>query len=75
MPHNRHFYASVLIDGGESVKVVQKRLGHASAEETLNTYAHLWPDTEDRTRGVVETALTRAFAKTSEPTQVLCGTQ
>jgi hypothetical protein len=39
------------------VKVVQKRLGHVSAEETLNTYAHLWPDSEDRTRFVVEQAL------------------
>lgn len=55
----RHYYASLLIDGGESVKVVQKRLGHASADETLNTYAHLWPDSEDRTRSVVETALLR----------------
>jgi len=38
-----HQYASVLIDGGESVKVVQERLGHASAEETLRTHAHLMP--------------------------------
>jgi integrase len=33
----RHFYASVLIGQGASVKVVQERLGHASAVETLNT--------------------------------------
>jgi integrase len=52
----RHHYASVLIAGGESVKVVQSRLGHATAEETLNTYAHLWPDSEDRTRSVVDAA-------------------
>lgn len=37
----RHYYASLLIDGGEGVKVGQKRLGHASADETPNTYAHL----------------------------------
>jgi integrase len=42
---------------GESVKVVQARLGHASAAETLNTYAHLWPDSEDRTRAAIESAL------------------
>jgi hypothetical protein len=41
---------SLLIDHGESVKLVQRRLGHASATETLDTYAHLWPDSEDRTR-------------------------
>jgi integrase len=50
----RHFYASLLIRAGESVKVVQARLGHASAAETLNTYAHLWPDSEDRTRAAVD---------------------
>jgi integrase len=54
--HLRHHYASVLIDGGESVKVVQERLGHASAVETLKTYAHLWPSSDERTRAVVEAA-------------------
>jgi integrase len=53
----RHFYASLLIRHGESVKVVQARLGHASAGETLNTYAHLWPDSDDRTRDAVTAAL------------------
>lgn len=53
----RHHYASLLIEHGESVKVVQARLGHKSAEETLNTYARLWPNTEDRTRQAVDAAL------------------
>jgi integrase len=52
----RHHYASLLIRHGESVKVVQARLGHASAAETLDTYSHLWPDSEDRTRAAVDTA-------------------
>ena len=55
----RHFYASLLIRHGESVKTVQDRLGHASATETLNTYAHLWPDSEDRTREAVDAVLLR----------------
>lgn len=38
----RHYYASLLIRRGESVKTVQARLGHASATETLDTYSHLW---------------------------------
>jgi hypothetical protein len=29
---------------------VQRALGHGSATVTLNTYAHLWPTAEDRTR-------------------------
>lgn len=53
----RHYYASLLIRHGESVKVVQSRLGHASAAETLDTYSHLWPDSEDQTRAAVDEVL------------------
>jgi integrase len=53
----RHFYASVLIRAGESVKVVQKRLGHTSAQMTLDVYGHLWPEDEDQTRAAVEAVL------------------
>lgn len=53
----RHFYASLLIKHGESVKTVQKRLGHAQPSITLNTYTHLWPDEEDTTRAAVEAIL------------------
>jgi hypothetical protein len=35
------------------VKAVQRRLGHKSAVETLDTYGHLWPDSEDHTREAV----------------------
>ena len=55
----RHFYASLLIRHGESVKTVQARLGHASAAETLDTYNHLWPDSDDRTRAAVDSVLGR----------------
>ena len=60
----RHFYASLLIRHGESVKTVQARLGHATAQETLDTYGHLWPDSEDRTRAAVEMALAPIVAGT-----------
>jgi integrase len=46
----RHFYASGLIAAGCDVVTVQRALGHAKATTTLNTYAHLWPSAEDRTR-------------------------
>ena len=46
----RHFYASGLIAAGCDVVTVQRALGHARATTTLNTYAHLWPTAEDRTR-------------------------
>jgi integrase len=53
----RHFYASLLIAHGADVKAIQSRLGHASATETLDTYGHLWPDSDDRTRRLLEAAL------------------
>lgn len=57
----RHFYASGLIAAGCDVVTVQRALGHSSASVTLDTYSHLWPDANDRTRkaaaGLVEQAL------------------
>jgi integrase len=53
----RHFYASLLIAWGCSVKAVQTRLGHESAMVTLGTYAHLWPDSDDETRNAVDEVL------------------
>jgi integrase len=46
----RHFYASGLIAAGCDVVTVQKALGHAKPSTTLDTYSHLWPSGEDRTR-------------------------
>lgn len=46
----RHFYASVLIDAGESVKAGAQYLGHADPGFTLRVYAHLFPSSEQRTR-------------------------
>jgi integrase len=53
----RHAYASALIAAGESVKVVQARLGHASAMVTLDVYGHLWPDSDDKTRAAIDAFL------------------
>jgi hypothetical protein len=53
---------SLSIRHGESVKTVQARLGHASASETLDTNAYLWPDSEDRTRVAVDSVLGLAAA-------------
>lgn len=59
----RHFYASGLIAAGCDVVTVQRALGHAKATTTLNTYAHLWPSAEDRTRQAANGLFTAAFAK------------
>ena len=52
-----HYYTSLLIRHGESVKTVQARLRHASAADTLDTYSHLWPESDDRTRAAVDEVL------------------
>jgi integrase len=65
----RHFYASALIAGGASVKVVQTRLRHGSAVITLNIYGHLWPGDDDLTRTVMDAAF--GSLADSERTQAL----
>ena len=49
----RHFFASVLLDQGESIKAVAEWLGHADAAFTLQTYTHLMPSSDARTRNVI----------------------
>lgn len=53
----RHYFASLLIFGGASVKTVQVALGHSTPMVTLNVYTGLWPDQIDRTRTLVDDAL------------------
>ena len=53
----RHYFASLLIAAGLDVKVVQTRLRHASATTTLNTYGHLWPDSDESSRAAVAVAM------------------
>ncbi|WP_231929251.1 site-specific integrase [Micromonospora inositola] len=53
----RHYYATVLIHAGASVKTVQLSLGHSTPTVTLNIYVHEWPDVLDRTRLLIDGAL------------------
>lgn len=53
----RHFYASVLLDGGESIKALSEYLGHADPGFTLRTYTHLMPSSAARTRRAVDAVL------------------
>ncbi len=52
----RHHYASVLLDGGVSIKALAEYLGHSDPGFTLRIYAHLMPDSEARARDVVDAA-------------------
>ncbi len=53
----RHFYASVLIDAGESVQAVADYLGHADLGFTLRVYADLFPFSEEHARKAVDRLL------------------
>jgi integrase len=50
----RHFYASVLLDAGKSIKALSEYLGHHDPSFTLRTYTHLMPNSEARTRAAVD---------------------
>jgi integrase len=57
----RHYFASGLIAAGCDVVTVQRALGHRTASVTLNTYSHLWPSAEDRTRAAAASVLAEAL--------------
>ena len=40
----RHYFATLLIFSGASVKTVQMALGHSTPTITLNTYVGFWPE-------------------------------
>ncbi|MEU4564454.1 tyrosine-type recombinase/integrase [Actinoplanes sp. NPDC023936] len=50
----RHFYASALLDAGESIKAIAEWLGHADPAFTLRVYAHLMPDSPGRARKALD---------------------
>lgn len=50
----RHTHATLLLEGGASIKETQDRLGHKNAETTLNTYSHV---TEKAQRNALENSL------------------
>ena len=63
-PHDlRHYAASVMIHQGASVKAVQRHLGRPSAMTTLDTYAHLWQESEDGTRRALEAGLSQIVSR------------
>lgn len=49
----RHFFASVLLDNGVSIKAVAEWLGHADPAFTLATYTHLMPDSDGHTKAAI----------------------
>jgi integrase len=44
----RHTHASHLLKAGVNIKIVSRRLGHASVSFTLDKYSHLMPDDDQQ---------------------------
>jgi integrase len=52
----RHWFASVQLEGGTSIRALAEYLGHADPGFTLRTYTHLMPTSEDKARQAMESA-------------------
>jgi integrase len=63
----RHYFASLLIASGCDVKVVQERLRHASAKTTLDTYGHMWPDSDQSTRAAIDAVMAARVVALADP--------
>ncbi|WP_318262336.1 tyrosine-type recombinase/integrase [Peribacillus simplex] len=49
-PHSfRHTHTSLLIEAGAVVKEIQERLGHSDINTTMNIYAHMTKNIEEKT--------------------------
>lgn len=70
-PHGlRHVAASLMVNAGANVKVVQTQIGHADASETLNTYADLFPDMLDEVAKTMGGILAEAVKISEAPSNL-----
>ena len=61
------------IAAGCDVVTVQRALGHSKATTTLDTYSHLWPTAEDRTRTAADGMLAAALSPPKDSPRTLEG--
>jgi len=59
----RHYYASVMLAGGVSIKELAEYLGHSDPAFTLRVYAHMLPCSHDRARAVISERFTRTVGQ------------
>jgi prophage lambdaba04, site-specific recombinase, phage integrase family len=53
----RHTHATMLLEAGEDLELVAKRLGHSSLEMTSRTYSHVLDQRKQRTRDLLDKIL------------------
>ena len=54
----RHFFASALLDAGESIKAIAEWLGHSDPAFTLRVYTHLMQSSQGRARRAIDDLFT-----------------
>ena len=59
MHGGRHYYASVQLEAGTSIRALADYLGHSDAGFTLRVYPHLMPQAEDKAKKAVDDAFDR----------------
>ncbi|WP_338683420.1 site-specific integrase [Streptomyces acidiscabies] len=55
----RHFYASVVLEAGGSIKALSIYLGHSDPGFTLRIYTHLLPSSDEKARAAVSNVFQR----------------
>ncbi|MCX0351719.1 tyrosine-type recombinase/integrase [Clostridium perfringens] len=50
----RHTHATMLLEGGENIKDIQKRLGHSRLSTTMYTYLHVTKKIQSETINILE---------------------
>lgn len=55
----RHFYASVVLEAGGSIKALSTYLGHSDPGFTLRIYTHLMPSSDEKARAAVSSVFQR----------------
>ena len=56
--------ASILIQNGQDIVSVSKRLGHAQTSTTANIYAHIIAEADERAADCIAGAILRKNSKT-----------
>ncbi|MEU3185734.1 tyrosine-type recombinase/integrase [Streptomyces sp. NPDC006923] len=58
----RHFYASVVLEAGGSIKALSTYLGHSDPGFTLRIYTHLLPSSDEKARAAMSSVFRRVHS-------------
>lgn len=65
----RHTHATMLLQNGDNIKSIQKRLGHARISTTLDTYAHVTDEMNKKSVDIFEGVMADVKQKSSDEKQ------